>query len=135
VKRGYLPWREAARSDLFEAEIGPHALDVNADLPATGECEENQTVRVGRAKANLEVAGKVRFPVRVVAEAETAGMPAQITPQNSSQHPSRDDEALPVTLEEEIGCLLSFVAGQEAPQDVLAGVSGPHIYAPHVDFV
>ena len=62
-------------------------------------------------------------------------MPAQVTSQNGSQYPSSDDEPFPVTLEEEFGGLLSFVAGQGAPQDVPAIVSGPHLYAPHVDFV
>jgi len=92
-------------------------------------------MRVGRAKANFEVAGKVRFPVRIVAEPETARMSAQVTPQKGSQHSSGDDEPLPVTLEEEIGGLLSFIAGQEAPQDASASVSGPHLYAPYVDLV
>jgi hypothetical protein len=92
-------------------------------------------VRVGYAKANSEVASKVRFSARIVAEAKTAWVPSQVTPQKSSQHPSRDDEPFPVTLEEEIGGLLSFVAGQEALQDVPASVGGPYVYAPHADFV
>ena len=92
-------------------------------------------MRVGRAKANFGIARKVRFPVRVVAEAETAGMPAQVTTQEGSQHPAGDDVPLPVSVEEEIGGPLSFVVGQEAPQEVPAGVSGVHVYAPHVDFV
>ena len=52
VERGYLPGREAARRDLFEPEILTHVLDVYADIPVTGESEEDQTVRVGRAEAN-----------------------------------------------------------------------------------
>ena len=41
---------EKHRSAILQTQIGSYALDVYADVSATGESEEYQTVRVGRAK-------------------------------------------------------------------------------------
>src|SRR5215210_1706667 len=110
-------------------------LDVYADISVSNEGKEDQIVRVGHAEANSGRADEKGFPMRIVAEYEAVGLRPDVAPQKDTQHPSRNDEPLPIVLEKEIGCLLPFVLCQNAPQIVPTSVGGSHVHAPHVDLI
>jgi hypothetical protein len=77
-------------------------LDVYADISVANEGKEDQIVRVGRAEANPGRANEIGFPMRIVAKFETVGLCTQVAPQKDTQHPSRNDEPLPIALEKQI---------------------------------
>lgn len=74
-------------------------LDVYADISVANEGEEDKIVRVGRAEANPRCADEKGFPMRIVAKYEAVGLHTQVAPQKDAQHPSRNDEPLPIALE------------------------------------
>jgi hypothetical protein len=55
-------------------------------------------VRVRHAEANPGCPDEKGFPMRIVAKYEAARLHTQVAPQEDTQHPSGNDEPLPIAL-------------------------------------